>query len=163
MSIPSARLILLLGYVAILAASGCSMNNNDDADLKESLLADPSEMSNREAKDVSFEDIHAECNKTFIIQMDYLKELNDTGSYPDETDKTPMCFMRCVLQKAGIVTEDDKVNKDQAVHLAWAKNGDAIDDCLQEMTGSSCERSYFLARCIATRQLVEGRSKDNKK
>lgn len=34
--------------------------------------------------------VTAACNETFRIQYDYLKELNETGAFPDETDKTPM-------------------------------------------------------------------------
>ncbi|XP_019565322.3 general odorant-binding protein 84a [Aedes albopictus] len=157
-------LLFLIGLMALLGSStGCSMTNNDDADQRDALLADPSAAPARSMKDYSVEDIYVECNKTFAISMDYLNELNDTGSFPDETDKTPMCFIRCFLQKGGIVTEDDKVNKEQAIALGWVKNGETIDDCLQDMTGNPCERAYFLMRCVSTRHLVEGRSKDSKK
>nr|XP_019565322.2 general odorant-binding protein 84a [Aedes albopictus] len=157
-------LLFLIGLMALLGSStGCSMTNNDGADQRDALLADPSAAPARSMKDYSVEDIYVECNKTFAISMDYLNELNDTGSFPDETDKTPMCFIRCFLQKGGIVTEDDKVNKEQAIALGWVKNGETIDDCLQDMTGNPCERAYFLMRCVSTRHLVEGRSKDSKK
>lgn len=150
----------LIGLMALLGSStGCSMTNNDGADQRDALLADPSAAPARSMKDYSVEDIYVECNKTFAISMDYLNELNDTGSFPDETDKTPMvsrvawalgvsqkrslllniefpfqCFIRCFLQKGGIVTEDDKVNKEQAIALGWVKNGETIDDCLQDMS-----------------------------
>ncbi|XP_062554429.1 general odorant-binding protein 84a [Armigeres subalbatus] len=157
-------LLLLIGLAALLdTVSGCSMANNDGAEQRGSLLADPSTVPVRSLKDYSVEDIYTECNKTFAISMDYLNELNDTGSFPDETDKSPMCFIRCFLQKGGIVTEDDKVNKEQALAVGWVRNGETIDDCLQEMTGNACERSYYLMRCVSTRHLVEGRSKDNRK
>ncbi|XP_058823367.1 general odorant-binding protein 84a [Topomyia yanbarensis] len=154
---------ILLGLLVILGASGCSLSNNDDAELREALLADPSTIMMSSSKNNSLEEIYSECNKTFIITMDYLSELNDTGSFPDETDKTPMCFMRCFLQKNGILTEDDKINKELAISAGWVKNGETIDECLQDMTGSECERAYFLARCVSTRSLVEGRSKESKK
>ena len=150
----------LIGLMALLGSStGCSMTNNDGVDQRDALLADPSAAPARSMKDYSVEDIYVECNKTFAISMDYLNELNDTGSFPDETDKTPMvsrvawalgvpqkrslllniefpfqCFIRCFLQKGGIVTEDDKVNKEQAIALGWVKNGETIDDCLQDMS-----------------------------
>ncbi|EAT32555.1 AAEL015313-PA [Aedes aegypti] len=157
-------LLLLIGLMALLdSTSGCSMTNNDGVEQREALLADPSTAPARSMKDYSVEDIYAECNKTFAISMDFLNELNDTGSFPDETDKTPMCFIRCFLQKGEIVTSDDKINKEQAVALGWVKSGETIDDCLQELTGNPCERAYFLMRCVSTRHLVEGRSKDSKK
>lgn len=151
-------LLLLIGLMALLdSTSGCSMTNNDGVEQREALLADPSTAPARSMKDYSVEDIYAECNKTFAISMDFLNELNDTGSFPDETDKTPMvgggeiaavlrserliniefpfqCFIRCFLQKGEIVTSDDKINKEQAVALGWVKNGETIDDCLQEMS-----------------------------
>ncbi|EDS33253.1 conserved hypothetical protein [Culex quinquefasciatus] len=163
--------IFLLGLLLVCSSSGCSLMNagdddgaSSDGEQRESLLADPATMGAvKLPKDYSVEDINVECNKTFIITMEYLNELNDTGSFPDETDKTPMCFMRCFLQKGGILTEDDKVNKEQAFAVGWVKNNETIDDCLQEMTGTNCERAYFLARCVSTRHLVEGRSKDSKR
>lgn len=82
--------LLLLGSIAIVAVSGCSVANNDGAEQREALLADPTAIPVRSFKDYSVEDIYAECNKTFAISMDYLNEMNDTGSFPDETDKTPM-------------------------------------------------------------------------
>lgn len=82
--------LLLLGSIAIVAVSGCSVANNDGADQRDALLADPTAVPVRILKDYSVEDIYTECNKTFAISMDYLKEMNDTGSFPDETDKTPM-------------------------------------------------------------------------
>ncbi|XP_055542611.1 general odorant-binding protein 84a [Wyeomyia smithii] len=156
------RVVFLLGSLVILTVSSCSMINDDATELQEALLADPA-TSTLDMKNYTMEDIYAECNKTFIITMDYLTELNDTGSFPDETDKTPMCFMRCFLQQRAILNEDDKINKDQAVATGWVQNGDTIDECLQDMVGSPCERAYFLVRCVSTRHLVDGRSKDSKK
>lgn len=90
--------ILLLGLLLVCSSSGCSLMNagdddgaSSDGEQRESLLADPATMGTvKLSKDYSVEDINVECNKTFIITMEYLNELNDTGSFPDETDKTPM-------------------------------------------------------------------------
>ncbi|XP_053695515.1 general odorant-binding protein 84a [Sabethes cyaneus] len=156
------RISFLLSSLVILSVSSCSMTNDDVTDLREALLADPA-TSTVDTKNYTMEEIYTECNQTFIITMDYLAELNDTGSFPDETDKTPMCFMRCFLQQRGILNENDKINKEQAIATGWVQNGDTIDDCLQDMIGGTCERAYFLVRCVSTRRLVEGRSKDSKK
>lgn len=86
----------LLLALLVISSSGCSLLNtgddgDGDAEQRESLLADPDTMGTvKLSKEYSVEDIYAECNKTFIITRDYLNELNDTGSFPDETDKTPM-------------------------------------------------------------------------
>ncbi|CAO1411991.1 unnamed protein product [Diamesa serratosioi] len=98
-----------------------------------------------------------ECNRTYNIEMDYLKELNDTGSFPDETEKIPMCFIKCYLESADILSSDGKVNKERAVSMLWKDAGDSVDECIQEMIGSdgSCEKAYFLARCVMTRALID--------
>ncbi|XP_055632687.1 general odorant-binding protein 84a [Toxorhynchites rutilus septentrionalis] len=153
---------LLIAFV-VLDVTGCTVTANDDTKLLDTLLADPSSVTAENDKELSIDDIYVECNKSFIISMDYLNELNDTGSFPDETDKTPMCFIRCFLLKNGILTDDDKVNKERALSIDWVKNGESIDDCLQEMTGNPCERAYFLTRCVTIRRLVDDRSRDNKR
>lgn len=85
--------LLLLGSIAIVAVSSCSVANNDGAEQRDALLADPTAVPVRNLKEYSVEDIYTECNKTFAISMDYLNEMNDTGSFPDETDKTPMVWI----------------------------------------------------------------------
>lgn len=75
-----------------------------------------------------------ECNRTYNIEMDYLKELNDTGSFPDETEKIPMCFVKCYLESADILSPDGKVNKEKAVSMLWKDAGDSVDECVQEMS-----------------------------
>ncbi|KAL1403661.1 hypothetical protein pipiens_005604 [Culex pipiens pipiens] len=73
--------IFLLGLLLVCSCSGCSLMNAGD---------DDGGSSDGEQRESLVEDIYVECNKTFIITMEYLNELNDTGSFPDETDKTPM-------------------------------------------------------------------------
>uniref|UniRef100_A0A182JWW8 Uncharacterized protein n=1 Tax=Anopheles christyi TaxID=43041 RepID=A0A182JWW8_9DIPT len=139
---------------------GCSMLNNDNTEQRGALLADPANA--KKVPDVTMQDAVTQCNRSFIIQPDYLAELNQTGSFPDETDKIPLCFIRCYLKTLGILTDDDKVNKDVALALNWATSGETVDECLDEMTGNACEPAYFFTRCIMTRALVDGKSKDSK-
>lgn len=47
------------------------------------------ELGNK-TRELDISSIMAHCNESFRITMDYLIELNTTGSFPDETDKTPM-------------------------------------------------------------------------
>lgn len=106
--------IFLLGLLLVYSSSGCSLMNagdddggSSDGEQRESLLADPATMGAvKLPKDYSVEDIYVECNKTFIITMEYLNELNDTGSFPDETDKTPMVGTKIApgsLAKRGLI------------------------------------------------------------
>lgn len=43
------------------------------------------------------------------------------------------CFIRCYLKALGILTEDDKVNKEVALARNWATSGETVDECLEEM------------------------------
>ncbi|CAG9559449.1 unnamed protein product [Danaus chrysippus] len=52
--------------------------------------------------------IMAECNETFRIEMYYLESLNTSGSFPDETDRTPKCFLRCMLEKSEVASTDSQ-------------------------------------------------------
>uniref|UniRef100_A0A182M1E0 Uncharacterized protein n=1 Tax=Anopheles culicifacies TaxID=139723 RepID=A0A182M1E0_9DIPT len=150
----------LLLLVALQVVHGCSMMNNDNVEQRGAQLADPATV--KKMPEITMQEAVAQCNRTFVIQPDYLAELNETGSFPDETDRIPLCFIRCYLQTLGILTEDDKVNKETALALNWATSGETVDECLDEMTGTGCEKAYFFTRCIMTRALVDGKSKDNK-
>lgn len=66
----------------------------------------------------------------------YLVDLNTTGAFPDETDKTPMCFVRCYLNNVGILKEDE-LDRDKAVEMAWATSEEALDDCNKEVAGET--------------------------
>uniref|UniRef100_A0A182NRL8 Uncharacterized protein n=1 Tax=Anopheles dirus TaxID=7168 RepID=A0A182NRL8_9DIPT len=159
--VPLYALLLLALLVALPeGAHACSMMNTDNADQRGALLADPATV--KKMPEMSTQEAVAQCNRTFVIQPEYLAELNETGSFPDETDRIPLCFIRCYMQALGILTEDDKINKEAVLAVNWANSGDTIDECLDEMTGSTCEKAYFFTRCIMTRALVNGKSKDNK-
>uniref|UniRef100_A0A182UKF1 Uncharacterized protein n=1 Tax=Anopheles melas TaxID=34690 RepID=A0A182UKF1_9DIPT len=159
-----AVLLLLFALQATVpegTVAGCSMLNNDNAEQRgAAMLADPA--TTKHVPEVTMQDAIAQCNRSFIIQPEYLAELNQTGSFPEETDKIPLCFIRCYLKALGILTEDDKVNKEVALARNWATSGETVDECLEEMAGSACEQAYFFTRCAMTRALVDGKSKDNK-
>ncbi|XP_035917841.1 general odorant-binding protein 84a-like [Anopheles stephensi] len=163
MAVPLYALLLLLTLqVATMpqGVHGCSMMNNDNTEQRGAQLADSA--TAKKMPEITMQEAVAQCNRTFVIQPDYLAELNETGSFPDETDRIPLCFIRCYLQTLGILTEDDKVNKETALALNWATSSETVDECLDEMTGSGCEKAYLFTRCIMTRALVDGKSKDNK-
>ncbi|XP_050081968.1 general odorant-binding protein 84a [Anopheles aquasalis] len=159
--VATVRLALLLAFT-LGGVVGCSMLNTDSADQRSTMLADPATVKQPAPGGVSPQEAITECNRTFIIQTDYWNELNETGSFPDETDRIPLCFVRCYLQTLGILTEDMKVNKEAGLAVGWGGSSETIDECLDEMTGTTCEMAYYLMRCVITRALVEGKSKDNK-
>lgn len=61
-------------------------------------------------------------------------ELNTTGTFPDESDKTPMCYIRCYLNEFGVLKEDI-LDKQRAIELHWASSDDTLDECVKEVNG----------------------------
>lgn len=74
----------------------------------------------------------------------YLVDLNTTGAFPDETDKTPMCFIRCYLNNVGILKEDE-LDRDKAIEMEWSTSDEALDECYQEVAGMIC---HFFFRIL---------------
>lgn len=114
-----------------------------------------------------------------------LQELNDTGSFPEESDKTPMCFVKCYLEALGVISNDGIVNGKKAVEMYHLKSDDLVVECKSEVSkfilrnclicflitltvhlasasvSDECERAYFFARCIMTRSLLSDLGRDN--
>lgn len=44
------------------------------------------------------------------------------------------CFLRCYLEKVGILTDEGSVDSKRAVEMLWSTSGDAIDDCVKEFS-----------------------------
>lgn len=66
-----------------------SMNHSNSNEHSTSFEENSAELSNK-TKELNIASIMTHCNESFRTTMDYLTELNTTGSFPDETDKTPM-------------------------------------------------------------------------
>uniref|UniRef100_A0A1B0CKG5 Putative odorant binding protein obp16 n=1 Tax=Lutzomyia longipalpis TaxID=7200 RepID=A0A1B0CKG5_LUTLO len=69
------------------------------------------------------------CNESFRTTEEYLDQLNKTGSFPDETDKTPMCFIKCYLEKMNILSDEGDINDVKIFEMFPSMNSDTIDDC----------------------------------
>lgn len=65
--------------------------------------------------------------------IEYLQDLNDTGSFSDESEKVPMCYIHCYLNKMGVIGQDNKVNKEKAVNMYQIEDDEMVDDCDKEM------------------------------
>lgn len=91
-----------------------------------------------------------------------MEELNKTGSFPDESDVVPMCFMKCYLEKVGIMSDEGDINEEKALQMMPDSTKDMLSDCSEEMEKGSdiCEKAYYITRCVTTRILVDSRSKD---
>lgn len=82
-----------------------------------------------------------------ISVLAYLVDLNTTGAFPDETDKTPMCFVRCYLNNVGILKEDE-LDRDKAIEMAWSTSEEALDDCNKEVAGENAISHTFLVLSV---------------
>jgi hypothetical protein len=65
--------------------------------------------------------------------MELLKDLNETGSFGDESEKTPMCYIHCVLTKMEVINKEGQINVENAGEAYKIKEKDVIDECNNEM------------------------------
>ncbi|CAH0713881.1 unnamed protein product, partial [Brenthis ino] len=96
-----------------------------------------------------------DCNDTFRVEMSYLENLNKSGSFPDETDKTPKCFVRCVLEKSYIMIDDNQFNVTRTAEV-FSQIRDIPQDeiikmanaCSERPEKCKCEKSYQYLKCL---------------
>ncbi|XP_050353449.1 general odorant-binding protein 84a [Nymphalis io] len=105
--------------------------------------------------DVDLMGIMLDCNDTFRIEMPYLDTFNKSGSFPDETDRTPKCFVRCVLDKSEITMEDSQFNVTRTAELFQQIRDipqeeivEMATPCSERSESCKCERSYQYLKCI---------------
>ncbi|VVC96407.1 unnamed protein product [Leptidea sinapis] len=90
------------------------------------------------------------------MTQSYLEALNVSGSIPDETDKTPKCFLRCVLEKTKVLSEDGEFDVERTADvLSMVRHGTAKNDveemanrCSDRPEKCQCERSYNYLKCL---------------
>ncbi|XP_053617196.1 uncharacterized protein LOC128679167 [Plodia interpunctella] len=99
----------------------------------------------------------AECNETYTIDKSYTQALNESGSFPDETERIPKCYIRCVLEKTGIATEDgvyDPSRTDMFIEVfrisypAKKSFKDMAEQCSDRKETCKCDRAYQYIKCI---------------
>jgi hypothetical protein len=59
--------------------------------------------------------------------------MNDTGSFPDESEKTPMCFIKCYLEAVGVLDSESKADKEKTILMYKIENDEVFDECLNEI------------------------------
>nr|XP_019527278.2 uncharacterized protein LOC109399298 [Aedes albopictus] len=142
-------LYLLICMIIVTASSRCTIAcDEDDDDVPDSRSSEESTTPG-----YSIESIYAECNDSFVTTMEYLETLNKTGRFPEESDLTPLCFLRCFLHKSGVYDEMENVIGEMAVEIGWVENLQTIDECVEEMDGTPCQRAYSLVRCVTENNL----------
>nr|AII00974.1 odorant binding protein [Dendrolimus houi] len=93
--------------------------------------------------------------------MTYRDALNKSGSFHDETDKKPKCYIRCVLENAGIMSSDGIIDpKRVPVAFASQHNGEVLvkDEiiaslCADRKEKCHCEKAYNFMKCFITTEI----------
>ncbi|XP_055377920.1 general odorant-binding protein 84a [Condylostylus longicornis] len=125
------------------------------------------QLRNDEVHDTSFDteelnidNIVSSCNDSYKITIDFLEAFNSTAEFPDETDKTPMCFIRCLYERTGIIKEGN-LDRNQIVKLMWPATGDSVEVCQKEGDNekNACLRAYLKGKCLMIRSIVDARNK----
>lgn len=110
--------------------------------------------------------------------------MNETGSFPDESEKTPMCYMQCFLDSLGVLASGSTINKEMAAAVYDIDDDSLLDDCMAELgeccfcitsakpldnhessasatVTDECEKAYFFVRCIKTQSVLNGLQNDD--
>ncbi|XP_063388989.1 uncharacterized protein LOC134674787 [Cydia fagiglandana] len=98
----------------------------------------------------------SDCNETFRIDMSYLLALNESGSFPDETDRTPKCYVRCVLEMVDVASADGQFDPERAEAALMGIRGvralsnvkEVAVTCADRQETCKCERSYQFIKCL---------------
>ncbi|KAJ2942937.1 hypothetical protein O0L34_g15127 [Tuta absoluta] len=103
------------------------------------------------------------CNDSFRIEMAYIEALDTSGSFPDETDRTPKCFVRCLLETSGVASEDGIYDPKMAAKVFAGKRGGKVMNDLEDLAKSCaprdeqcmCERAYQFTKCLMEKEIEE--------
>ncbi|CAK1590549.1 unnamed protein product [Parnassius mnemosyne] len=130
-------------------------------DISSTTTVTPTSKEQDERNIIYMTDIMKDCNETFRIEMSYLEQLNNSGSFPDETDRTPKCYIRCVLETSGVATEDGQFDPALAALLvADVRGGGDTNEleefatrCSERKETCKCERSYQFIKCLMEKEV----------
>ncbi|PSN31007.1 hypothetical protein C0J52_20464 [Blattella germanica] len=113
-------------------------------------------------EDERFAEEKTECNKLFPTADEAEEHLRNLGSLPDESDKTALCFIHCIMEKTGMINEEKELQAPVIVEkLKGFPNGTEIENleemvekCVEENTQEDhCEKAYGFAKCIMTSEI----------
>ncbi|KAJ9598306.1 hypothetical protein L9F63_010984 [Diploptera punctata] len=115
--------------------------------------------------DAKFNEARSECNQTFPTANEVELHLINLGSLPDESDKTPMCFVHCVMEKTGMMTEEGVLVAEKFVEiLKTFPNGTEVEGldkmvekCVEENSNQEehCDKAYEFAKCLMSEEILQ--------
>ncbi|KAL0867540.1 hypothetical protein ABMA27_008317 [Loxostege sticticalis] len=166
-ALTAAILALSLGGSFSSPAQDKSAKPKDDSTAKD-MMMDQGDMTSGEAvkNRVDLNEIMNQCNDSFRTEMAYIEALNESGSFPDETDRTPkylQCYVRCVLEHSGVASEDGVFDAARAAEVFAGERGGRTMTDLQDLAAAcadrketcKCDRSYRFLKCLIEAEIKE--------
>ncbi|XP_077289966.1 odorant-binding protein 84a [Arctopsyche grandis] len=110
-----------------------------------------------EFKALNFTEVQQQCNDTYKIEKEYLISLSESGSFPEETELTPKCYIKCLLETLKIIDDKENINVESAIqylnHLRGNQDLNAtsiiVTRCAEDRIETCvCEKSYAFSRCV---------------
>nr|UDM59714.1 putative odorant binding protein 14 [Corcyra cephalonica] len=149
---------LLSQSSSVSIANGDMKTKNTDMEIYYNTTSSAGSLASTVMKKIEeeLEQAMINCNETYRIEMSYIEALNESGSFPDETDKTPKCYVRCVLESTGVASEDGKYDPAKTAEVfAGERGGRPMDDiqeiaagCADRQETCKCERAYNYMKCL---------------
>ncbi|KAI8442423.1 hypothetical protein MSG28_005937 [Choristoneura fumiferana] len=148
-------LLFLVLSLAESASTKEAETPKDDAKTKSEDTSPPADQDDMNNVDIMR--AMMDCNETFRIEMSYLLALNESGSFPDETDRTPKCYIRCVLEMVEIASADGQFDAARAEPALSSIRGVRVLSDVAETAAAcaadrnescKCERSYQFIKCL---------------
>ncbi|XP_061722650.1 uncharacterized protein LOC133529054 [Cydia pomonella] len=146
--------ILVTTLVLLLSLSLVQCVEKESKDVK--AKAEESDAGQDDMSDMDIMGALSDCNETFRIDMSYLLALNESGSFPDETDRTPKCYVRCVLEMVDVASADGQFDPERAEAALMGIRGvralsnvkEVAVTCADRQETCKCERSYQFIKCL---------------
>ncbi|XP_047999476.1 uncharacterized protein LOC125236640 [Leguminivora glycinivorella] len=144
--------VLVTTVVLLLSLSLVLCEEKDSKDVK----AKAEDAGQDDMGDMDIMGALTDCNETFRIDISYLLALNESGSFPDETDRTPKCYVRCVLEMVDVATADGQFDPERAEAALMGIRGvralsnvkEVAVTCADRQETCKCERSYQFIKCL---------------
>ncbi|XP_068623761.1 general odorant-binding protein 84a-like [Battus philenor] len=159
-----AVVILVLVLITLSPIECKTKKVNDDKNKSTTTTTTTATMTKEDQdvrNDIDLINIMKDCNETFRIGMSYLEQLNSSGSFPDETDRTPKCYIRCVLETSGVASDEGLFDPPLAAALLMQVRSsfdsneleDFATSCMDRQETCKCERSYQFIKCIMEKEI----------
>nr|ALC79592.1 odorant binding protein 15 [Grapholita molesta] len=150
----SKSLILVTTVVLLLSLSLVQCAEKENKDVKPKV--EEPDVGQDNMNDMDVMGALSDCNETFRIDMSYLLALNESGSFPDETDRTPKCYVRCVLEMVDVASADGQFDPERAEDALMGIRGvralsnvkEVAVTCSDRQETCKCERSYQFIKCL---------------